>query len=106
MDDVFFKNPPLVSQKLRKSAKGQQCQVRLPGICNFDTETTVLAHLGGGGMGIKKDDIHAAFACSDCHDEIDRRTYKLTNDYVELEHRRAVERTKKIWLEMGLISVK
>lgn len=103
---MFDKNPPLVSEKLRKSAKGQQCQVRLPGICNFNTETTVLAHLNGGGIGQKKDDIQAAFACFDCHNEADRRTHRLSEDFVELEHRRAVERTQTIWLEMGLIEIK
>ena len=36
--------------KLRKSAKGQLCLVRLPGVCNHNAETTVLAHLGGAGM--------------------------------------------------------
>ncbi|VEI70653.1 82 prophage-derived uncharacterized protein ybcO [Serratia quinivorans] len=29
---------------LRKEAKGRDCQVRMPGICNFNPETTVLAH--------------------------------------------------------------
>ena len=28
----------------RKEAKGRECMVRLPGICNFNPETTVLAH--------------------------------------------------------------
>lgn len=102
---MFGKRPPIVSEKLRQSAKGQDCQVRLPGICNFNPETTVLAHLNGGGMAIKKDDIQASFACSRCHDEIDRRTRMLNKDFVELEHRRGVERTQEIWLEMGLITV-
>ncbi|MWQ11334.1 nuclease domain-containing protein, partial [Glaesserella parasuis] len=25
---------------LRKEAKGRECQVRLPGVCNFNAETT------------------------------------------------------------------
>ena len=28
--------------KIRKSAKLQECQVRIPGICNFDETTTIL----------------------------------------------------------------
>ena len=59
--------------KYTKSAKGQECQIRLPGVCNFDTETTVLAHLNGGGMGMKALDIHGAYACSRCHDAVDGR---------------------------------
>lgn len=64
---------------LRKEAKGRECQVRLPGICNFNPETTVLAHYrmaGLNGVGQKPDDIFGAWACSSCHDECDRRTRK------------------------------
>ena len=45
----------VISQKLRDSARGQDCTLRLPGICNFDSATTVLAHLpcGQKGMGMK-----------------------------------------------------
>ena len=59
--------------KLRESAKGQHCMVRLPGVCNGNPETTVLAHLNGGGMGMKQSDLLGAFACSACHDAVDGR---------------------------------
>ena len=55
---------------LRKKARGQECQVRLPGICNSDPETTVLAHIrliGISGMGLKAPDLLGAWACSKCH---------------------------------------
>ncbi|ECK2143415.1 DUF1364 domain-containing protein, partial [Salmonella enterica subsp. enterica serovar Enteritidis] len=29
---------------LRKAARGRECQVRIPGYCNHNPETTVLAH--------------------------------------------------------------
>lgn len=63
--------------KLTKEARGRDCQVRLPGICNFNTETTVLAHYrlaGTCGGGMKPDDGQGAWACSGCHDAIDSRT--------------------------------
>jgi hypothetical protein len=92
--------------KLRKSARSRDCQVRLPGICNFNPETTILAHLGGGGMGRKKHDIHGAFCCSSCHSAIDGATKTgYTKDELELSHRQGVERTQDIWLEEGLIKV-
>lgn len=92
--------------KLRQSARGQECQVRLIGICNFNPETTVLAHLGGGGMGMKKNDIHGAFCCSACHDALDGRAkYLIDKETLELAHRQGVERTQDIWLKMGLIKV-
>lgn len=83
--------------KLRKEAKGKDCQIRLPGICNFNPETTSLAHYrmsGLSGMGLKPDDEIAAWACSACHDEADRRTRKLEKDYVRLCHAEAVFRTQ------------
>ncbi len=70
------KTPPLVSSALRQSARGETCTLRLV-CCNSDPSTTVLAHLrffAWAGMGQKPDDLLAVFACSACHDAIDRRT--------------------------------
>ena len=56
--------------KLRKSAKGQDCQFRFPGVCNFNTETTVGAHIrikGLCGVAKKPSDLLLVWACSDCH---------------------------------------
>ena len=69
------KRQQFVSPALRASAKGQPCALRLS-CCNHDPETTVLAHLrlfGMAGIGEKPDDWCAVFACSACHDAIDRR---------------------------------
>ena len=76
---------------LRKEAKGRGCMVRLPGICNFNSETVVLAHIrlaGISGMGMKSPDLIGAWACSACHDELDGRTHKsgLTHDELRLAH--------------------
>ena len=90
--------------KLRLSARGQECLVRIPGVCNRNPETVVLAHLGGGGMALKKRDIHGAFCCSSCHDEIDRRTRLFDKDYAELAHRQGVERTQDYWIANGLVT--
>ena len=65
---------------LRKEAKGRECTVRIPGVCNFNPETVVLAHLpiaGLSGMGMKTPDIIGAWACSDCHDCLDYRVNKM-----------------------------
>lgn len=62
---------------LRSFARGKPCMVRLAGICNFNPETTVLAHIRRGnvaGMGQKPGNIAAVWACSACHDCIDSRT--------------------------------
>lgn len=95
-----------IMSKLRNSAKWKLCTVRLPGVCNNNHETTVLAHLNGGGMGLKKNDLFGAFACSACHDEIDGRTHVFDDrEYVELAHRQGVERTQLEWLSSGLILI-
>ncbi|AZZ98772.1 DUF1364 domain-containing protein [Pseudoalteromonas sp. R3] len=96
----------LINNKLRKSAKGQECQVRLPEICNWDPETTVLAHVGkGSGMGQKCDDIHATFACSACHAEMDRVTRILEKDFVDQCAYEGMVRTQTYWLSQDLIKV-
>lgn len=61
---------------IRKSAAGEQCTLRLPGVCNRDPATTILAHLrmfGAAGMGQKPADYAAVYACHACHDALDRR---------------------------------
>ena len=62
---------PIRSKKVLNSARGQQCSMRLPGICNGNPETTVWAHLNGAafgkGMGQKAHDILGFHACSECH---------------------------------------
>ncbi len=93
--------------KITQSARGQECQVRLDGICNHDSDTTVFAHIGGGGMGTKQPDTEGAFCCSDCHNEVDRRTTRILNPLrVSLYHHEGCMRTRKILIDMGLIEIK
>lgn len=71
--------------------------VRLEGVCNHNSETVVLAHIrmpGISGMGIKADDLLGAWACSSCHDAIDRRSHMdLDRDHVRLAHLEGMVRT-------------
>jgi hypothetical protein len=93
---------------LRKEAKGRGCMVRLPGICNFNSETVVLAHIrlaGVSGMGMKSPDLIGAWACSACHDEVDGRTHKsgLTHDELRLAHYDGMARTIAQLEKEGLV---
>lgn len=93
---------------LRKLAHGRECQVRLAGICNRNEETTVLAHYRAvniSGLGIKAPDLLGAWACSACHDEIDRRTHYLPLEAAELAHLEGMARTIAILLREGVIKV-
>lgn len=94
--------------KITKSAKDEDCQIRIPGVCNFNPETTVFCHLSGGGMGAKSSDIHGAYGCSSCHDEVDGRTNKIKtygSECVELWFYEAIIRTQLILIEKGLIKI-
>ena len=84
MEDIYkdARSGKIMAQMtLRKYAKGKPCMVRL-GICNGDSATTVLAHLSGGGMGMKHPDYSGgAWCCSSCHDVIDGRDSSLDSFY-------------------------
>ncbi|GKX47996.1 MULTISPECIES: DUF1364 domain-containing protein [Pectobacterium] len=88
----------------KKEARGRDCQIRIPGVCNFNPETTVLAHYrlaGTCGTGIKPGDIQGAWACSSCHDEIDRRTRHTDTETARLCHAEGVMRTLNILISEG-----
>ena len=101
--------------KYTKSARGQECTIRIPNVCNFNPETTVLAHLNGGGMGAKHVDIHGAYACSSCHDVVDGRVNHSygtgVNDDVldkvlaHIDHLEGVIRTQEIMISNGILKL-
>lgn len=77
---------PIKAPILRNAARNQSCTLRLE-CCEGDRATTVLAHLrcfGWGGTAQKPHDFLAVFACSACHDEIDRRTADARFGYDDL----------------------
>lgn len=92
-----------VSNKLRRSAKGRNCSLRLDG-CNGDIDTTVLAHLpcGQRGVGMKSPDYMAVFACSHCHDVLDARQ---KGDVSHKDVMRALAETWAIWIDEGMVKV-
>jgi hypothetical protein len=91
---------------LRDEARGRDCMVRLP-CCNGNPATTVLAHyriLPYSGTGFKNDDfVFGAWACSSCHDEIDRRTRVYELDFVKLAHLEGILRTQYQLIKEGKI---
>jgi hypothetical protein len=82
--------------------------MRIPGVCNFNPRTTVLAHRPGGPMGGKNPDYQGAFCCSSCHDMVDGRVMHDEFDQETLVgwFYEAVFRTQEILRSMGLIVVK
>jgi len=95
--------------KYTRSAKGQPCQVRIPGVCRETPEhdTTVLAHLNGGGMGGKHSSIHGAYACAECHTWLDGGYIKegRVKTVRDLWHLEAVIRTQQIMIKEGVLKI-
>jgi hypothetical protein len=94
--------------KLRELARNQDCQVRIPGICNGDPATTVLAHYslsGISGGGLKSPDIMGAWCCSTCHDYADGRkqSANFNREQVRLMFAEGVFRTQNALYKMGVI---
>jgi hypothetical protein len=60
---------------ITKSAKGELCLIRIPGICNHDRETTVYCNANGSaagkGIGMKSEDELGAYGCYACHMVVD-----------------------------------
>ena len=81
----------IVSKKLRDSARGQSCTLRLPG-CGFDDGTVVLAHIpcNQRGTGMKGPDLEGR-----------RRGEVTEGDLI-----RALAETQLIWFREGLLTVK
>jgi hypothetical protein len=99
--------------KITESAQGEQCLVRIPGVCNRDDRTTVACHEPcGSGLSIKWPDTEIAYGCSACHDEIDNRTrYKVdghavyTLDDVMIMFYQGARRTRQKLIDKELIKL-
>ena len=89
---------------LRKWARGKDCQIRIPGVCNHNPETTVLCHdnlAGVSGMGMKSPDECAALGCSSCHDVIDGRVKagELSPSEKRIMFYEGMSRTIAMWVK-------
>lgn len=89
--------------KIRKSARGEDCSLRL-GMCS-SPETVILAHIGRNrGIAIKCADYFAVYACANCHDIIDGRSKsEFTKDELNSEKLRALEETQGKLVNKGLL---
>lgn len=94
-----------VSQKLRDSAKGEECTFNIAGVCSYDNTQTVLCHAPTEwkGHANKSPDYCAAFGCYACHNALDG--HKIARDERNFYWMRAQQRTWKFWVEKGLIFV-
>lgn len=94
--------------KITRSARGESCSLRVPGVCKFDHETTVFAHAPcvEKGMGIKSPDWWGAYACHGCHNFMDGRAISPYVDSTEKPQiwLDGIFETQKKLREKGLIT--
>ena len=93
----------VISEKLRRSARGEDCTFEIPGFCNHEPSTSVLCHAPSEvkGMGSKGHDYNAAIGCSDCHRALDE--HRLPREDELFFWLRGLQRTWAIWIAKGLI---
>ena len=94
------------SKKIRDSARGEECTLNIPGVCNYDTETTVLCHFSCqiGGSNRLNGELSSGFGCSDCHRQID--LYELSEADREFYMRRSMVRTLDRLVDKGIVIIK
>ena len=82
--------------------------MRVPGVCNGDPKTVVLAHLNGAGVGMKNPDWQAAYACSACHKFLDGgyASIGIWREQRDLLHLQGVIRTQARLIDKGFIRIK
>lgn len=89
----------IVSKKIRNSARGESCSLRVSHMCNDDT--VVGCHLNSNyrGTGLKSPDIWIVYGCNACHELLD--SGKVTKE----DQLRALQETQMKLAEKGLIKV-
>lgn len=106
------KRTKVPSTAITHAAKGEQCTMQVPGVCNGNQETTVFAHfrwVGDCGAGIKPSALQGAFACSDCNLWTDSPTPRQLHENYESDRNwhgmRAMVATQIRLIEMGRLKI-
>lgn len=98
--------------KIQRFAKGQPCQLRIPGVCRTtpDNEDTCLCHAphpNRGGM--RTDDEWGCVGCMPCHDMMDHRvsakSWYAANDMPEAAWLRGIYEWQAMLKQAGLMKV-
>ncbi len=96
-----------MQDRLTKLARGRECTVRIPGVCNHDPDTVVLAHIRMvdiSGFGIKANSLFGAYSCHACHMVADGQVpSEYTHDERRLMLLEGMVRTQAILIKEGKI---
>ena len=95
--------------KITASANGEDCQVRIVGVCTYDNAKTIWSHArhgsAGKGKGIKALDICGAYACTACdaaYDQLQGAKH-MTREQVDLDWFHGHLRSLVILQQKGLV---
>ncbi len=95
--------------KITASARGEDCQVRIPGVCTFDPEKTIWSHCrhgaAGKGKSIKALDVAGAYACTACDACYDQMqgAKGMTREQIDLDWFMGHMRSLVLLAQKGLI---
>lgn len=95
--------------KITESARNEDCQVRIVGVCTYDPTKTIWSHCRNGaagkGKGIKAIDIAGAYACTACDAAYDQLigVSHMTREEVDLDWFMGHMRSLVILHKKGLI---
>jgi len=107
-----IKQKRIESTKWTQASEGQPCTLEIPGVCNYNNETTVPCHLPSEikGTGYKSDDISIVDGCKACHAAIDGSWTEATGGQYNAEDKlyfmlRALQRTLRNRHERGIFVI-
>lgn len=96
--------------RITESARGEDCQVRIPGICTHDPATVIWSHArwgaAGRGKAIKATDAAGAYACTSCdavYDGQRKPPEGMTREQVDLDWCMGHFRSLVLLAKKGLI---
>jgi hypothetical protein len=99
----YPKEPRQRNPYLLKMAQGEPCLLRVPGVCNGDSDTTVAAHSNqsahGKGKAMKAHDWASVWACSACRCWLDVSV--ATRAEKELTFSLGLNRQIKAWEDIA-----
>lgn len=96
------------NRRLLDLARGMPCLLRVPGVCQGGTETTVAAHsnwaIHGKAGARKADDQYSAWSCMACHGWLDQGRARHAEKVVAFMagHLRQVEQWRYMATDMGI----
>jgi hypothetical protein len=100
----YPKSTALRNPHLLAMARGQDCNMQVPGICNRNPETVVAAHSNShvhGKAGARKaDDCYVVYACSSCHSWLDQGYGAIDKDMGLRALQQGMVRQVRQWVDI------